>query len=209
MSSEFQKKACTCIVPFYNEGQRVLHVLSVLTKVRSLTQIIAVDGGSTDNVYKKIQQKFPQVKLVRMEEKKGKSATVKEGLQLVKTEYVMLFDADIYNFIEAEVENAIDIIMRDDTVDMLILRRIYEPLIFKLTRGELVLSGERILRTKDLLRIYSDELKSYQVELAINLYMIEQNKRAYWFAYSGRNVLKSQKVGIVRGFLNELAMYHH
>lgn len=47
----------TAIVPFFNEGERVVNTLKLLSKVANLKEIICVDDGSTDSAYKKITKK--------------------------------------------------------------------------------------------------------------------------------------------------------
>ena len=42
-------KNCTCVIPFYNEENRILPVLSELLKINEFNEIILVDDGSTDN----------------------------------------------------------------------------------------------------------------------------------------------------------------
>jgi glycosyltransferase involved in cell wall biosynthesis len=179
----------------------------VLTTVKNFSEIICVDGGSTDDAAIKIKQQYKDVKLVHSDHSRGKSEAVLEGLQLVKTDYVMLFDADIYDLKGNEIEKIINYIFTDENVDMLILRREHEPLLFRLTRGELVLSGERILRTQDLREAYKKEPTGYQLEIAINTYMSDHKKNVYWIPYSGKNVLKSEKIGVLKGVLKEVQMY--
>jgi GT2 family glycosyltransferase len=209
MKNNLQAKLCTCIVPFYNEGDRVLHVLSILTKVKGLAAVIAVDGGSTDTAYQKIGQQFPQVKLVRMKQSEGKSEAVWQGLQEVETEYVMLIDADLHAIRRDEMEHAIKIVHEDPTVDMLVFKRETDPWFSKIIRGDVTVTGERILRTTDLAAIYKGNPTKYQLEFAINFYMTEHHKRSYWIPWHAENTPKVKKVGLVEGMSRELAMYRH
>ncbi|MGI8419637.1 MAG: glycosyltransferase [Candidatus Levyibacteriota bacterium] len=209
MKKQLQKKTCTCIIPFYNESERILTVLDIMSKVKNLAKIICVDDGSTDKSTELIKENFKQVQVLRNEKNQGKAAAVKQALRSVKTEYVMLFDADIHNFKKSEIERALEIVLTDASVGMLILRRTNEPFFIRITRGELVLSGERILSTQDLLEIYKQKPQSYQLEIAINLFMITHKENVFWFSYSGRNTFKAEKVGLIKGFSKELQMYRN
>ena len=42
------KNICDCIIPFYNEGSRAVHVVGSVLKVKNLSKIIVVDDGSAD-----------------------------------------------------------------------------------------------------------------------------------------------------------------
>jgi glycosyltransferase involved in cell wall biosynthesis len=209
MKTHLKEKTCTSLIPFYNERERIGTVLEVLSKVKNLTKIICIDDGSIDNTSEFINQKYKNVEVIRSEKNQGKSAAILQALEKVQSEYVMLFDADIHNFQASEIEKSLEVVFNDDSVDMLILRRQNEPFFIKFTRGELVLSGERILSTQDLLEIYKQKPQSYQLEIAINLFMIEKKRNVFWFPYSGRNTFKSKKVGLVKGMLKELQMYRN
>ena len=102
------KSKCDCIIPFYNESLKPLGVIEALLKVKSISNIIAVDDGSDDDsTYKELKTKFHQVISIRLKKNSGKSNAVKKGLEYVKAEYVFLFDGDLTNVISDEIENAI------------------------------------------------------------------------------------------------------
>ena len=199
--------SCACIVPFYNEGERILRVLDVLTKVTNLSEVICVDGGSTDNESEQIQKHFSKVKLVRLIEGKGKSATVKRGLKEVKVPYVMLIDADLQNLKHLELEKAISTIQQNQNIDMLVLRRKHDPWFSKMVRGDITVTGERVMRTEDLRNVFIGSPVSYQLEFAINLYMAQRMKHVYWMYHSGINVSKIEKFGFFEGAKQEINMY--
>lgn len=182
-----------CLVPFYNEGNKILSVLKTLTKVKDFSQIIAIDDGSTDNVSQQIKKQFPKIKLIQLKKNQGKSAAVKAGLKLVKADYVFLCDADVHNIRLREIKLALKKIIQPD-IDLVILKK-KDPnpdywLTNKLTvysRISCVFSGERVLKTDDLKIIFKRKPQRYQLEAVINQYMIEQHKEARWIDSSIRH----------------------
>ncbi len=176
----------SCIIPFYNEADKVVGVLEVLSKIKRFKKIIAVDDGSHDEASKEIKKKFPKVKLIKLRKNKGKAGAVAAGLKHVDTEYVMLFDADINNIKTREVKKALSKI-NDPRIDLIILKKV-DPnpdymITSKLTvysRISCVFSGERVLKTEDLKEILSQKPEGYQLEPMINQYMMENGKTAKW-----------------------------
>jgi glycosyltransferase involved in cell wall biosynthesis len=222
----------SCLIPFYNEAEKVLEVLKVLSKIRKFDQIIAVDDGSSDDASKEIKKNFPKVKLVKLKKNQGKAAAVAAGLKYVESDYVMLFDADVNNIKPREVRKALRKVARPE-IDLIILNKVDPNPDYSLTnkfsvysRIACVFSGERVLKTNDLKIILAQKPEGYQLEPMINQYMMENNKTAKWvkssikhpYAYSNggaKQVAKKysamalqiiQGVGVVN-FIEQLAAF--
>ena len=200
---------CTCVVPFYNEGNRVREVIIALKKVKNISQIICVDDGSESlDTASQIKKEFKDIVLVRLPKNKGKSAAVKAGLDLVKTPLVILIDADLKGLKKSEIEHSINAMKTDKSLGMVILKRIKEPWYIKLTRWDTLVSGERVLYTDDLRQIYKrDFFLKNQIEYAINRYMMVNNKKVRWAPSSAENVYKIYKYGIISGILQDLKIH--
>lgn len=196
----------SCIIPFYNEGYRILQVLAVVTQIKSISQVICIDDGSTDNTADLISENWPTVELVRLPVNQGKAAAVRHGVALAKNENILLMDADLQSIDKAEVEKAIQAIAQHK-LDMIILRRINAPWFVKFDRGDTLLSGERIIKKKDLETILNQDVQHYQVELAINLYMQKHKRNVRWMPWSATNTYKSEKIGLVEGYKKEFKMF--
>lgn len=192
------KKTVTCIIPFLNEGERISSVLKEMVKVRNIEKIIAVDGGSSDQGYREVE-KFSQVELIRLEKNIGKTETVEKGLEETQSDYILLYDADLTNVNYLEIESVIDKITGDENIDMIIFNRNTPRLITKLNRLELLFSGERILKRSDFLEILKTNPTGFQLETAINTYMIFNNKNTCWIQSSNINLPKVNKFGEVKG----------
>src|SRR3989338_7495106 len=115
-------KKISCIIPFYNESLKPVHVVEAVTKLKSLSQIIAVDDGSGNQAtYKKLLQKFPDIIIRRISVNKGKAFAVRLGLTFVKGDYVLLLDGDLIDINIRELGKAIKKIINNPEIDMIIL----------------------------------------------------------------------------------------
>ncbi len=196
----------SCIIPFYNEGQRIFSVLDVVTKIEEISQIICIDDGSTDGISAQILRYWPQVELVRLPYNQGKTAAIRHGLNHAVHDFILLMDADLQFINSLEISFAIQA-MKQRKADMIILRRIKAPWFVKMDRGDILFSGERILKHTDLQAILKKRIQGYQLEIAINNYMLERKKEVYWVPSSAFNTFKMQKMGRLEGFVKELNMF--
>lgn len=198
---------CTCIIPFYNEGERILKVLDGVVKIKGINEIICVDDGSIDNTLNKIKKRFPNIRLVRHDINLGKTEAISTGLRQTKDKYILLLDGDLRNFNYRHIEKAVLVIQKDKTIDMIILRRINAPFIIKLNRGDILLAGERILKKNDLEKVITKlKPKGYQIEFAINQYMMENHKNVYWMPSSALNTYPTHKQGFLKGIYKIIEM---
>lgn len=174
----------------------MLHVVESVLKVNSLSKIIVVDDGSTDRkTYRELKAKFPQVTSVRLNTNIGKADAVKEGLKYVNTSHVLLLDGDLTNIKTDELEKAILKISNNLHIDMIILRRVDDITSNAWARQDIVTSGQRILRSFDLRKVFQRDFSCYQLEVAINAYMMKQKKNVYWMPLSIHGPLRIQKWG--------------
>lgn len=197
----------TCLIPFYNERERIGQVLKVISKVKNIAQIVCVDDGSTDGTAAYIKTKWPQVRVVELPQNQGKAAAIRYGLKAVNNELVLLMDADLQDLVKGEIEIAIAAFKKYAVIDMIILRRINAPWFVKFYRSDVLLSGERLIRKKDLEYILDQDVSRYQLEVAINRYMIKHHKVVRWMPWSAMNTYKTEKWGALEGSRKELKMY--
>jgi glycosyltransferase involved in cell wall biosynthesis len=194
--------AVSCIIPFYNEGGRISRVLKEVSRVKNISQIICVDDGSRDNAGKTVKKQFSAVKILRLKKNQGKSAAVKNGVKAAKGEIILLLDADLKKFQAQELERAINIFISLDA-DLLVLRQkkaiFYQNLFSKISLVDVLVSGQRLLKKSDLLKIFKKKIAGYLLEVAINAYMLKKHKKTYWMDYQGVNVTKIEKEGFLRG----------
>src|SRR5690606_30928038 len=101
------KPSYVCIIPTYNEGERVLHVLSEIVKSKLIDEIICVNDGSTDNTTVVISQNYPEVRLLSLSANKGKTEAIRLGAIESRNEYVLLLDADLRSLNFQEIDAAL------------------------------------------------------------------------------------------------------
>lgn len=196
-----------CIIPFYNEEMNISSVLQVVTNIKNINQIFCVDDGSTDRSASIVQKNFPEAKLIRLKENLGKTDAIEKGLQHVRTDYVLLLDADLIDLKSYEIEKAIAKIEGSPEIDMIILKRIREKFLVRLIRMDTVLSGQRILRLSDLKKVLDKRITNYDLEVAINEYMMNNRKKVYWMPTSAVNTERTEKWGIKHSVKTNFEMF--
>jgi glycosyltransferase involved in cell wall biosynthesis len=198
----------SCIVPCFNESERVGFVLEALTQVRNLDQIICVDDGSTDRSDEVIRSCFPKVKLLRSEVNLGKSQAVLWGSRQTDSEFLLLVDADLQNIVVKEFAGAVAAMKENPEIDMLILRRVNKDPLTRLVRGDITVTGERIVRKSDLIQVLENQnVRGFQLEVALNQYMLDHNKNVRWSPISSVGVISLRKMGFWAGLKKEFRMF--
>ena len=203
---------CTCIIPLYNEEAWILRVLEKISSVSFFDRIVLVDDGSVDGSVGLIQKFIDQhtnlpISLVSYPDNHGKSYAVKQWLDLVDTDYVFMFDADLHNIDTQEIETVITTMYAHPHIDMGIMRRVLSKWYIKILYRELILSGQRMMRTEELRKVYTQTFDRYQLEIAINTYMSKHHKTVVWFPFSGENSLKHQKWWFWWGWKKDIHMF--
>lgn len=123
-------KTLSFVIPVYNEEKRIGETIKALKKEYffsgiKLEQIIFVNDGSTDKTLKLISSQKKEIEsaskiqliIVSYKHNKGKGYAVKQGMLRSKSDYTLLFDADISTPIR-EFKKFIPYINRD--IDVII-----------------------------------------------------------------------------------------
>src|SRR5579863_8985467 len=97
----------TCIIPFFNERDRILKVLEEVIKIRSIDQILLVDAGSTDGTAEQVKQHYPTIETLHNTKNLGKAEAIITGLKHAKGEYILFLDADLKGLRYQEIKKGI------------------------------------------------------------------------------------------------------
>jgi len=203
---------CTCIIPFYNEEEGVVSVIKKISNIKYFDEIILVNDGSQDQSLPLVQNFVTQnpqkhIKIISYTKNKGKAHAIKEWLKHVKTNYICTFDSDIKGIQKKEITYMIKNIYNHPEIDMGILRRIEAKRYIKMFYRELILSGQRIVKTEDLKKIFKEKFQKYQLEVAINNFMEKNKKIVVRYPFSGQNTLKSKKRWFFNGLKKDISMF--
>ncbi|MBX3048735.1 MAG: glycosyltransferase family 2 protein [Anaerolineales bacterium] len=197
------------LVPCYNEAQRISGVLSILLTTPGIDEVWCVDDGSTDGTAEVVRNRFPHVRLVSLPHNRGKAGAVLAGTeQMVDCDYVLLVDADLQELNPQQLQAGVSKMTAQNRIDMLIFFRTAEAWWAMAVRANDLFSGERIVRRSDLLDVLrSEEVEGYQLEVAINSYMIENKRNVERSPLYCRSVLTAEKVGWQAGMEKESKMF--
>src|SRR5258708_22105619 len=190
----------TCLIPFFNERDRILKVLDEVVKIKGIDEILLIDDGSTDGTAEQVRKHFPNLTIIQSSKNFGKTEAVVLGLKKAKGDYILLLDADLKHLHHQEIENAITVVKRNSDIDMIIFNRINSSLFIRTLRGAILTCGQRILKKEDLLQALSlYNPKGYQLEFALNRYMMDKQKKVYWMPLSAVNTPQTEKRGVNTG----------
>ncbi|MEX1248337.1 MAG: glycosyltransferase family 2 protein [Anaerolineales bacterium] len=195
------------LVPTYNEADRVSDVLQILQRLEGLSEIICVDDGSTDGTSALLRGKFPHVKLLTIAHNRGKAGAVLAGALHSTCDYLLLMDADLQELNREELASGLGHVAKNPNIDMVIFLRTAEPWWARLARGSDLFSGERIIRRNDLAKVLEgDNVHGYQLEVAVNQFMIDNKKQVVRMPLYCKSVLAAKKIGFLPGWRKELRM---
>ncbi len=172
----------SCIIPAYNEGERIGNVLDIALAFPCFNEIITINDGSKDNtldVLKKYNKKYPNLKVIDIQPNAGKANAVVEGVNSSKCELLCLLDADLTGLSFDYIYKMIYFVLNDE-YDMTILDRAGDrAAIIGWSQSWVARfnGGERALWRKDFLKIDIDRKSRYAIEQVINMYYVKKDKR--------------------------------
>lgn len=132
----------TCLIPSYNEAERISLVLDAACATPSIERIVVIDDCSTDNTAQIVSQ-YPEVEFRRNEVNMGKTRTIAKGLREIESELLLFLDADLIGLTPTNLENLIAPV-KNGNADLTISLRGNAPRVWRMI-GIDYISGERVV----------------------------------------------------------------
>ena len=203
---KMSNKKISCIIPAYNEQDRIERVLKAVHNHPLIDEIIVINDGSTDRTAE-IISKFSGLNVITNDKNLGKSATMAIGISQAQHDYLLLVDADLINITSDNITSLIKPVI-DGVADMSMTLRKNSPRHWH-TLGLDYISGERLV-PKDLLADKVETIKClphYGIEVFMNQFIIQNKYRLAIVKWP--NVVapfKIRKIGYIKGSWGEVRM---
>ncbi len=193
----------SCIICAKNEEGRISNVLKVVHKHPLIGEIIVIDGSSKDNTVKEAKR-FKGVKIIENPRCYGKTHAMVQGCKKARSSKIIFLDADLVGLSKKDVTNLITPVIKNG-IDMTMSMRKNTTFWFKLL-GQDYITGERVMDKKKAYEILKD-VKGFGAEVKINQYYLDNNLKFIFIKCPDLIfVTKKEKVGLLRGFYENLVM---
>jgi len=195
----------TCLIPAYNEAARLPAVLAAIVGHPWIDEVLVIDDGSTDGTPEVARQHGARV--LTMSPNGGKSAAVAAGIEQVRTEIILLIDADLGGLTARHLSDLL-MPLRTGLAGASVSLRSNAPLPWRMI-GLDYISGERALFTASL-RPHLDRiraLRGFGLEVFLNGIWLKNGDRIAIVPLPGvSSPSKRVKRGVWRGVLDDLRM---
>jgi glycosyltransferase involved in cell wall biosynthesis len=197
----------SAIIPAYNEAERIGAVIAPLKRVKAVQEIVVVDDGSTDNTAE--VAKRHGVKLVRLEENKGKAAALDAGVRATTGDVLLFLDADLVGLRPDHVEKLISAYREGDAeivIGVFKEGRAATDFSMKIVP---FLSGQRVLSRRVWEKLqHAVEEMDFGVEVAMTKIAFKEGWKQKRVELEGvSHVRKEEKRGFPSGVRDRLSMY--
>jgi glycosyltransferase involved in cell wall biosynthesis len=181
----------SCIIPAYNEWERIEKVLKIALNNDLISEIIIVNDGSTDNTKEVISNfisknsdKSEKVNFIDLEKNSGKTNAVITWIKASSSDYLLFLDSDLIGLDNNAINNLINPVI-DKQADITISIRQNSLEIYKKMWLDFV-SWERVFHKslftekdfEELLKLPWFALESYLNNIIINKKL--RIKTVYW-----------------------------
>lgn len=194
----------TVVIPAYNEAIHIGSLIDVLFQVKTLTQIIVVDDGSTDDtpdVVRSLYKRDERIQLVCLSANQGKGGAMLAGAQVSDNDLIVFLDADLIGLHPENVLALIELVSNGTssmTLGIFTQGRLQTDLTHWLT---LFLSGQRCLRWSRFQSTPDLALYRWGVEAALVLHAWQKQHKSLAVPWrSVTHVLRPEKMTGIEGY---------
>jgi len=195
----------SCIIPAYNEAERISGVLSVIADHPLIDETIVVNDASTDKTWEVIKR-FKGIKAINIKSNVGKSRTIYRGIKEAKHDLLMLIDADLVGLTKDDITRLINPILKKEA-DISISLRGNAPILWRIIGLDFI-TGERFFK-RNLITDYEELLKlpGFGLEAFINRQVMSKRSRIKVVRWPGvQSPFPQSKIGIIKGSLGFVRM---
>lgn len=194
----------SCIIPAWNEAERLPLVLRAVVGHPAVDEVIVVDDGSQDGSADVAQAMGASV--LRQRRNGGKSAAVAAGVAQAQGDLILLLDADLVGLTAMQVMELLAPV-RSGRADVAISLRQNAPWVWRRI-GLDYISGERVMRREMLLPWLNRMagLKGFGLEVFLNRLWIADRARVAVVGLAAISPSKAAKQGLLRGILGDVGM---
>jgi glycosyltransferase involved in cell wall biosynthesis len=200
------------IVPVYNEEKTVVTVLKKLLAQKSISEIIVVDDGSTDDTQAQVKKVSNKKIHYFKKANGGKGSAIRYGLQHVTGEYVLIQDADL-EYDPDDIEQLLDPVRKEKAevvygsrflgphMNLLFWHRVGNSvlnlmvnILFNTTLSDMETCYKLV--PAETLRSLHIESNSFDIEPEITCKLLRQGIRIYEvpISYVGRDFSQGKKI---------------
>ncbi|MFY9177743.1 MAG: glycosyltransferase family 2 protein [Caldicoprobacterales bacterium] len=195
------------IIPAYNEEKSIGLVLSVVTQIPEITEIVVVNDGSTDKT-SQIALSFG-VRIIEFHENQGKSLALRAGVMSTTSPIVLFLDADLIGLTQELVKDMILPIIHgyaDMTLGIFCSGRSVTDLAQKIAP---YLTGQRAMKRWVLDRLDLEDWQTgFGIEMAITRLAKNSDLRIMKVPLANvTHAMKEEKMGLVKGVAARAKMY--
>ncbi len=198
------------LIPAYNEAKNIGPVLEAIKNIPMLSEALVIDDGSIDNTADVAEKAGFNV--LRLKKNAGKGAALEAGIKHLKDADIYLFiDADLVGLDNRHIESLINPLINEDGIQMTVGKFIGGRRRTDWAQHLVPnISGQRALKAEVVKTFPPLTEAGFGVEVIITRHVKKSGYKSQEVLLSNiTQVMKEEKLGLIKGFTYRLKMYTH